>query len=187
MPETTLGCTPLRRNCVVRLCRKSCQPPILIPSSLATGLTYRFRAFPGLTGIPSCERKIHSPSPSFRIRNTNSGAIGSLRMERSDLALSSYAARYPSSHQPHAPEETAAGIPVLSAHAKCRKCRACEGEGETADRGLSRYLHWADTSALPRPCPSAYALHQSQDCKRGLVPSRQHRQDRSRTPRPSRK
>jgi len=88
IPEITFGCTPLRRMFVVRVCRKSCHPPIARPSSFATGRTYRFKTFPGLTGVPSLERKIHSPPPSCLIRDINSDGIGSFRHELSLLTVS---------------------------------------------------------------------------------------------------
>jgi hypothetical protein len=40
--------------------RKSCQPPTVMPNCWAAGLTYRFSALPGLTGVPAPDWIIHS-------------------------------------------------------------------------------------------------------------------------------
>jgi hypothetical protein len=69
---------------VAGVCRKSCQPPIIIASSFKTGLIFRLSTFPGLTGVALLVRNIHLPSPNNRFRADSFAGIGK---QRSDPAV----------------------------------------------------------------------------------------------------
>ena len=81
MSALTFADHPCLRSVVPSGCLKSCQPPILIPSERTAGRTYRLSAFPGFTGVPFPDSKIHSRPLMENSRERSASGIGRSRAD----------------------------------------------------------------------------------------------------------